>query len=499
MGIIIKQSIKSSVYAYIGIILGFITTALLMPKILSESEVGLTRLLVSITLPLSHIATLGYNGAGGRLFPYFRNHEKQHHGYLFWGCVITLTGLCLCLGTWVYNHDMILRFLNAKASPLLNDYLFYVIPLTVFYALFFIFDNYARVLYDTTSGTFLKEFAQRVFIFIAIVIYALHWIDFKGFVIAYVVALCLPTILLIIRVWQKDWLFLKPVKGFWTPQLKKDFFKLSTLTFLSGFTSQIVLSIDQIQVTSIINLAANGVYSTMMMFGTVIFTPTIHINRIGGTIIAEAWKTNDLKTIRDVYEKSCLTLPIVGCLLFIGIVTNLPNVFEILPNYETGKWVVIWIGIGKIFDMATGLNGTILQLSKYYFYDTLFMVFLILGTWLMNQWLIPQYGITGSAIATTVMIFAFNVFRTIFVWIAFGLMPFSLKNLYIFIIAGIVFLIISNIPKMTAMGSIPSFLIDTPLRSVLTGLLFMGAIYGFKISSDVNTIIDGIWQKIFKR
>jgi len=495
MGIIIKQTIKSSIYAYTGIALGFITTALLMPKVLTEAEVGLVRLLVSIMVLLAQVSNLGFNAAGGRLFPYFRNSERQHNGYLFWACVVSFVGLCITLGTFAINYEFVLNLLNVKASPLLREYLFWIFPLTIFGVFFLVFDNYARVLYDTVSGTFLREFGQRVFLFIAIILYLFKFVDFKGFVAAYCIGLCLPTVFMALRVWQQGNFFFKPIKGFWTNKIRKEFVSLSSLTFLSGFTSQVVIYLDQLQVTSIINLDANGIYSTMMMFGTVIFTPTTHISRIGGAIIAEAWKNNDLKTIKDVYEKSCLTLLIIGSFLFIGIVTNLHNVFEILPAYEAGKWVVIWIGLGKLFDMATGLNGLILQTSKYYFYDVIFMVFLIVGTWLMNQWLIPIYGITGSAIATASIILIFNVFRTIFVWVAFGMFPFSLKNIAVIIIAVLVFGFTMMIPTFPAIGNIPSFMIDTPIRSLIVSILFGSAIYFTKISSDVNQLVDGFLKK----
>jgi O-antigen/teichoic acid export membrane protein len=498
MGIIIKQTIKSSVYTYTGIILGFVTTALLMPKILLEEQVGLVRLLASIMILLAQVSNMGYNAAGGRLFPYFRNPEKQHNGYLFWACIVSTIGLLITLGFWSFNQEVVLRFLNVKASPLLRDYIFWITPLTIFTVIYYIFDNYAKFLFDTTTGTFLKDFIQRIFLLIAILVFYFQWIDFNGYVILYVLALCVPSVLLMIRVWQKGWFFFKPIKGFWTSEMIRNFASISVLTFLSGFTSQVVQYIDQIQVTKMISLSANGVYATMMMFGTVIYTPTLHISRIGGSIIAEAWKNQDFKIIKDVYEKSCLNLLIVGCLLFMGIVANLHNVFAVLPNYESGKWVVIWIGIGKLFDMATGLNGMILQTSKYYFYDVAFMVFLIIGTWLMNHWLIPIYGITGSAIATTSIVLIFNVFRTIFVWIAFGMFPFSMKNLYVLLIGIMVFYIASIIPIMPSVGKIPSFMIDTTFRSIIVTILFGGIIYFTKISSDVNKIVDGLLKKIVK-
>jgi O-antigen/teichoic acid export membrane protein len=498
MGIIVKQTIKSSIFAYVGIALGFVTTALLMPKILTEAQVGLVRLLVSIMVLFSQISNLGFNAAGSRLFPYFRNAKKQHNGYLFWACIVTIVGLIITLSVFAINYKFVLKLLNVNSSPLLKDYLIWVFPLTIFGVFFSVFDNYARVLFDTVSGTFLREFGQRIFLFIAVLLYFFAFVNFSQFVAVYCVGLCLPTVFMVFRVWQQGNFHLQPIKNFWTPKLLKEFVSLSSLTFLSGFTSQVVMYLDQIQVTSIMSLSANGIYATMMMFGTVIYMPTMQISRIGGAVIAEAWKNNDLKTIREVYEKSCLTLLIIGSLLFICVTTNLHNIFEILPAYQSGYWVVIWIGLGKLFDMATGLNGLIVQTSKYYFYDTIFMLFLIVGTWLMNQWLIPIYGITGSAIATTAIILLFNVFRTAFVWFVFDMFPFTIKNIYVLIIAGFVFGLAYFMPIIPSIGIIPSYLIDTILRSVTIICIFGGTIYFTKISSDVNKLIDGLILKLLK-
>lgn len=496
MGIIVKQTIKSSIFAYIGIVLGFTTTAFLMPKALNQAQVGLVRLLVSIMVVLSQAANLGFNTAGSRLFPYFRNEKNKHNGYFFWACAVSLVGLFITLGTFAINYDWLLNFLNVKASPLLKDYLYWIFPLTIFGVYFLVFDNYQRVLFDTVSGTFLKEFAQRVFLFIAVIIYLFNFVTFSGFVAFYCIGLCLPTLFMLLQIILKGNFSLKIVNGFWTKKLKIEFASLSFLTFLSGFSSQIVNYLDQIQVTSIINLDANGIYATMLMFGTVIYMPTTMVARIGSTIIAEAWKNQDMKIIKEVYDKSCLNLLIVGSLLFLCVVLNLHNIFEILPTYKTGYWVVIWIAIGKLFDMATGLNGLILQTSKYYFYDILFMILLIVGTWFLNQIFIPIYGITGSAVATTVMIFLFNFFRTIFVWKAFGFWPFTLKNLYTILILIFVFALVFFVPKLSAINFLPGFIIDTLMRSVLAIGLYCIIVYFANISSDFNQIINQLLKKL---
>lgn len=492
MGIILKQTIKGSIYAYLGIGLGFISTALLMPKFLNESEVGLFRLLVSIMTIFSYIANLGFSGAGAKLFPYFRNQNKKHNGFLFWSIITSSIGLLITLGAFAINYTRVLEFLNVKASPLLKDYLYLVYPLTISAVFFSIFDNYSRMLYDSTTGTFLREFLQRVFLFLAIVFLFFDFYNFNNFILFATISLCLPTLIFIYKVWKGNTLFLTPVKGIWTNKIRREFITLSVFTFLSGFSSQIVNYLDQIQVTSIIDLNANGVYATMMMFGTVIYTPTIQVARIGGPVIAESWKIGDLNTILAIYKKSCLSLLVIGITLFLCIVCNIHNVFTILPNYSSGKWVVIWIGLGKLFDMFCGLNGQILQTSKYYYFDTIFMLFLIIGTWMLNNWLIPIYGINGSAMATTIVILIFNLFRTFFVWIVFGMFPFDYKNILTILVSLSCLWIVSKIPQVKDFYFFPSFIMDTLIRSLFI-IIFMGM---YILKMNIFPELNGVLKKI---
>jgi len=62
-------------------------------------------------------------------------------------------------------------------------------------------------------------------------------------------------------------------------------------------------------------------------------------------------------------------------MLFLGIWCNIDSIFELIPNgeiYSPGKWVVFYIGLSKLFDMATGVNQEIVGTSKYYKIDLLF-------------------------------------------------------------------------------------------------------------------------------
>ena len=86
----------------------------------------------------------------------------------------------------------------------------------------------------------------------------------------------------------------------------------------------------------------------------------------------------DRKQLEMLYKKSSITQLIIGGFIFILVWFNIENIFKIIPHgnvYAQGIWVVFFIGLGKIFDMATGINQEIVGSSKYYKID-LFLSFL---------------------------------------------------------------------------------------------------------------------------
>ena len=71
MGIIIKQSIKGSIWSYLGVIIGFVTTSYLYPNYLTTDIVGLFGLLVSYSTLFGQFSLLGIQGITSGFFRSF--------------------------------------------------------------------------------------------------------------------------------------------------------------------------------------------------------------------------------------------------------------------------------------------------------------------------------------------------------------------------------------------------------------------------------------------
>ena len=490
MGIIGKQTIRSTVYSYLGIAVGFVTIGLLMPNIFTTAQNGLIGLLISYAVLAANIGQLGFNSATVKYFPIFRNEAKNHHGYLVLSILIALIGSVLAVVTiWLLQPYILQQ--NGGQSAQLATYFWSLPPLIFFHILFSAFDTYARMRYDAVSGTFYKEFIMRLLVLLAVGVYGAKWITFSSFISFWVILQAVPTLLMMFEIhtdghfsWRIDW-------GIWNLPLVKEVATYSLFAMISGMSGVILVYLEPILVNHYLGLSDTGIFRICAVFGMVIVAPARMLYRISATVIAEAWQKQNLKTIQIIYQKSSLMQLLIGCLVYVGIVANLHNVFECLPNaYRAGYWVIVIYGLGSLVEMAFGANGVIVGTSKYYRFDTLFLILLLISSLLLNAWLIPVFGIVGCSMASFLCVLMFNMWRSGLLYFKFGLQPFVSQHFKVILVSLFVFGVMYLLPAL------PYMLLDVLVRSLLITLLFGGIIYFLKLSGEFNQQIEGIWRLI---
>jgi O-antigen/teichoic acid export membrane protein len=480
LGVIRTQTIKGTAYTYFGAVLGIVTT-IIFPRCFSKEQIGLLNVLVAFSLVFAQFANLGFDNITIRLFPYFRNDSNKHNGFLYILGKVLIIGTLFSITLFLILKPFIVESTD-KAYTLFNRYSFYIIPLIIFTLLFISFDVYSRVLYKSVRGSFLKEFIQRILIIIAIAVSYFFSLGFDQFVLLYVICLSLPTLIIIWLIWKDGQLSFKPSPGFVTPELKKNMYSVGVFGIITVFSTTVMATIDKIMLQSMLgDLAWVGVYSILFYFGTIITMPSRALTKISSTVVAEAWKNDDIKTVKDIYYKSCLTQMIFSAILFIGIWANINNIFILLPSdYAIGKFVIFWVCIGSFIDMSTGINNTIIATSKYYKAQSLFMTIFVIIVIISNYFFIPIWGIIGAAIANAVSLFLFNLMRWIFLWKKFNLQPFNYKYLLVLLFSLIAFLPGYYLP------AIKPFFVDIIVRSGMIFIIFSMLIYFSKVSSDIN-------------
>lgn len=489
MGIIRKQTIIGSIFSYAGAIIGFVNIAFLYPLILSTEEVGLLSWLIAATMMAAQFSTLGFGAVISRLFPYFRNEENQHNGFMFILFCVGLLGFAISLVAYFSFQPFAANYFNGDDTLNLN-YLIYLIPL-VFFSLFFnLFDAYNRVLYDAVSGTFFRDIIFKLIVLASLVLLLEDYINFNQLVFIYVSAYCLPAVLLFGLLIKRKQVSFKPKLNFIKPDLKKIMIDTSLYGLLNNFGDKIASQIDKLMLTGMLTLGATGIFTVMASFGILISMPSRTLNKISSTIIAEAWKKKDLETISKTYAQSGLHQFMVACLLFVGLWVNIDNVLEIVtPEYIEGKYVVFFIGLSNVVLMLSGISGVVIQNSPAYRKQSLFLGIYAIIIVISNAIMIPLWGIIGAAAASFTASLCFNLMKYLFLLKQYKFQPFNYRYLLVVVSALISYYIAYLLPKQD------SFIIDIIVRGAIVSLIYIALSLSFRISKDFNDLA----MKLIKR
>ncbi|MDD4424484.1 MAG: oligosaccharide flippase family protein [Mariniphaga sp.] len=490
MGIIIKQSIKGSIWSYLGVGIGFITTAYLYPNFLTTDTVGLLGLLLSWSLVFAQFSSLGFHGITARLFPYFRNKSQGHNGFLFIALIVILTGFILFLiFFWFFKPYLVES--NLEKSKMFADYIDLLLPLTFFTLIYVQLDVYNKVLYNAVFGIFLQEFLQRLLIIVITLLFVFQVLNLHQLVIAYAAAVCAKGGFLILFLALKGELSFRPNLRFIDRKLRNEMVSVGVFSILTGLGGSLIFNIDKILINQMLGLSATGVYNIAFFFGALVIIPSRPLLRISGTLIAEAFKRNDMHYIADLYHRSCLNQFIIGAFLFGGIWVNIDNILIILgPDYAEAKWVIFFIGLGYLVDMVTGANAQIIAYSRYYRVALYFLIVLISLAVAAIFLLVPIWGIVGGAVAIAGSFVVNNIIRFYFLYRKFRFQPFTSKFLWVLFALICAFILSSFIPEMNLLASLI-------VRSSAFTILFASIVIGFNVSDDAGHMLQNLlnWLK----
>jgi len=480
MGVIKKQAIAGSVYTYMGVALGFVTTGLIMPHVLETEQVGLLRILNTYALLFAQFATLGFTSVISRLFTYFRDFKKQHNGFFFLILLVIGLGFLLTLALFFAFKPLIISR-NIASSPLFIDYLYYVLPLVLFTFIFSLIDTYYTVLYNAVKGIFLKEFLQRLLILFSISLYYFNLLNFRQFILFYLLAYAIPTLIIVLSLIFDKQFFLRPQFTFLNKKLLANMSTVSLFGLFGGFSGIAVLQIDSMMIASMISLKKTGVYAVTFFIGTLVVIAARTLRKISTTFYADAWKQSDLQLINKLYFKNSINQFAIGMLFFIGIWANIDNALEILPlKYTAGRYVVFFIALANLIEMLSGGNNVIISTSKSYKMLTYFLFVLIFLMIWINYLLIPRWGITGAAAASAISALAFNAMRYLFLLLKYKFQPLGVKHLFV------VFAGAAAYSASLLLPVFQNFIVDLIIRSGIITVIYVSLIFVLDVSDELR-------------
>lgn len=488
MSIIKRQTILGTIYSYIGVVVGTLTMALIVPNFFSVEEYGLINILSRYMMVLVVAASLGYNNAGTRFFKYFRDPARNHKGYLFNGLCVLGVGLLLTALFLFFFKDRIVKT-NSGDNRLFVNYYYLLLPLIISTGVFNLFDNYAKGLYDTVMGTFLSQLLQRALVLVSVIMHIAGLIDFRTFMYWWVAAMSAPMLFMILHSMRLGNFSLRPDGFLWNSPIKEEFFRFAGFSVLTGVSSMVITALDTMMVYRILGLGMSGVYNFCLLFGSVM-TMSYNANVKASTpIVMDAIQKKENWRIEGIFKKSGTTQLMFGTVLLVLVWVSVDGLFSLVkPEYLLGKTALIIIGISKLYDLSCGVNSLILAYSRYYKYDSFLVLSFIGILYVLNHYLIPPYGLEGAAYATLIATIYYNTARNILIWKFFRIHPYSWGQVKIVGIGAALLVLGMLLPELK--GSVLLSLLSISYRSVILILCFAGLFYVTNISQEVNEVME---------
>jgi O-antigen/teichoic acid export membrane protein len=484
MGIVIRQSIYSTIIAYVGVVIGYVNLLYLYPKFLSLEQVGLFRTIQDAAILFSPFAQFGLTQSIFRFYPQLVKDRKTSHAFITLMMLMTLAGFAIFFVVFKIFETPLLSYFNDNAKEIIQ-YTSLILWLTLILVMVAVLEAFSRSLLKTVLPNLLREIMARLFLSALVLIYFMEFITFDQFIIGSVVSYLIWLLILIFYLWQQGELAVQTNFKSLDQTKFPELFKYGLLSF-AGMAGLILIGkIDSLMVSALLGLSANAIYTTAFYMATVIEIPKRALSQITMPLISRAFERNDLDEVSSLYRKTSINQFIIGSLILIGVWINLDNLFVLMPkgdNYALGKWVVIIVGAGKLMDMIFGPSSEIIVLSKYYKFNIVLILMLTVLVIVSNSILIPRYGIEGAAWGAAFTLVMFNFVKYLFIYAKFKIQPFDSSTIKVLIIALVT--LFANLLPLKLELVIPDLLI----RSALTAIFFSFLILITNVSPEANEL-----------
>lgn len=435
MGIVIRQSLKTSLVVFSGALLGaFINYVYAF--VFNKTEIGFVTNLVYqaaliqvFTIAGTSYLMLVYN----QKYPVGSDRRKMLIAFCL---LLTFLAYVLFLAVYALLHSTIINKYQLADRPYIEKY-YWVLPILVASSTFMnVIENYLISLHKVAASSFIREVTLRILNIIFILLAYNNIISFDQFVWSLVISYVLPAIAMFYVATRTVKFGISLNFNVFKNKDYTEFIRFCWYHLLTSVSINVLGYMDVIMLAPLGNegVASLAVYRIAVFAISIMTIPYKAISSASFPVLNRTYLENSKQDLKELFDRLGNNLLIVTVAMFVLIACNLDNVVAIFPKgYEAIKPIVLILMIGKLIDMATGMNNELISISKYYKFNFRISAILVLLAFSLMRYMIPVYGIYGAAWAATIALAVFNIAKMIFLWVKLDLQPFNKNSLLIFL------------------------------------------------------------------
>jgi O-antigen/teichoic acid export membrane protein len=489
MGVIIRQGIKHSLVNYVGAGIGIISMLFIYP--LDAEAYGLARFLTDSVILFIPLTLLGANVLPVRFFPHFEDAGTGHRGFLGWLLLLSSIGILLMsILAWI-SWDSIIDYYG-KVSDLYRVYLIFFVPILFLRAFIQLLVQYTSNFHRIVIPSVLNDLLFKITLptFIVLKVYGV-W-GYRELVTGILLHFVAVLVGMIAYLWHLGQWSLRIDWAAFRGPVRNEMREYVFYGLMGTISTSIAVNLDVFMIGSMIGPESTGIYGIASIMANLVNRPYVALSLIAAPILMKAWTRKDLTSIRDIYTKSAINGLIPGLLIFMVIWLNLPDLYAIMPNSEliaSNRIALLLLGLAFVVNLASGVNTEVMIYSNL-FKTHLYAVMILAGVnILLNYLLIQGMGITGAALATLISYVAYNLYKSLVIYLRMGMHPFNRAMGLAMALCGLLVMLIPYVP-LTSMRWV-----DLGLRSLLISTFYIGAVYVLGLSPDINALLRKVWAK----
>jgi O-antigen/teichoic acid export membrane protein len=490
-----KQSIISSGVVYLGFGLGAITNIILAREFSPDQYGLISGMFLAIGTIIYSLANLGMPSVVAKFYPYYNgNLPPKKNDLLTWSLLIVLVGFSLVTIAGIAFRGQVIHYYQEK-SPAFVSYYYWIFPFALGLTVYTLLENYAWQVKKPILTNYLREVQFRLTTLALLILYLFGVIRGFGTVIKlYAFNYVLISLILIACLAWSGQFHAVFSRSIVTRKFFTRMRALALLAWSGGVVYNLAFFFAQIVIAAVVpgGLTAVGLFTMAQFAGSLIQAPQRGLIAASIGPLSQAWKEKDLGRISRIYQRSSITQLIFSVGMFVLLLINFRDgiiTFGFPRLYLNARTVFIFVGLARIVDMGTGVNGQIIATSTRWRFDFISGLILAGMTLPLNYLLAKHFGIVGPAVADLFTFTVYNGIRWFFLYRKFRLQPFTIRSLYTLLLGAAAFLICQ-----LAFGSRYG-LLWLFVRSISFLLIYAGGVIGLKLSEDIRPV----WETIRKR
>jgi O-antigen/teichoic acid export membrane protein len=488
MGIVFRQSVKTTIITFAGALLGALTVYA-STKLMSQQAFGYSRNLLSQAVLASNFILFGVHNM---LYVYvykYDMHDERRKVLFTISAIVPIIITLLFSIVYFALRDVITGLYQAVDMEYVLQYYTWLPIYVLLWSVMTLLEQYLNSQMKVAISTFTKEILLRCINIILVLLMGFGYISFHSFMLLSILVHIVP-ILLLLRIAMKT-----EGAGFsanWQLFSKSEYKEIASFAafhLLINAAISLLINVDT-QMLGILDkegMATVAVYSVCILIISIFQIPYRSLAAAATPMVTKAYNQNDHKQVKDLFNRSSLNIQIVAAAMALLILGTMQNIISVFDSKYAGIGIVVPVlMIGRLFDMLTGINSEMLSMSQYYklnFYITVLLVSVII---ILNYFLIPQYGLVGAAWANTIGFFLFNLIKLFYLHRKMGLMPLS-KNTWL--------ILCCTLPPAALCYLLPSannVFADVAIRSLGITILFAGMLLWLQPSPDIKNYLRAV-------